>query len=609
MFTKRVKKILLSLLIISTSSCNKDYYTVGIEIYDNQFEDLKSKSFPVFSYQEYFEKVQTNLTSNVHLGVYNDDFFGQINSSFISQLDVSSLQSFGAFSQDQENEGSTEDIRVINEEEQVTAVYLDLPFFNNTIDSDNDGVIDLYDADPNDSSSDSDNDGLSDIVELQSGTNPLSQDTDNDGILDPQDTEITGYNLNSQVYEIDSLFGNRNAEFRLKVYELTYYLNSLDPSNNFESIKEYFSNDDFYEEGFYGREFHNDIISLNFDEIPVLYFEDDPLTDDVNELNEVNYFETPRIRVPLEKEFFQREILDKEGTDDLTNQLNFNNYFKGLIVRADSFSDDLYMLLDILNARIVIEYSYNYYNGNGTDDVLDDVIERKKKSTVIPLGGVTINLYNQNGYNQEIVNEINSSAESIPSKMIYLNGTKFFSKLKLFSEDNSISPDLNTLKSKNILVNEANLMLYIDENIHRSKYEYLPKRLYLYSYDDGEPIEDYQKDFTIDYNQASVNSNKYYYGGLLQYDSNNKPIGYKFNVTNHVSNIIIHDSINIDLGLTLTSDIENNFLRSGYLTSSKRLRIPDASVSLPFPVALFGSNPKQQDLSKKLKLEILYTEY
>ncbi|MBL6603832.1 MAG: DUF4270 family protein [Bacteroidetes bacterium] len=609
MFTKRVKKILLSLLIISTSSCNKDYYTVGIEIYDNQFEDLKSKSFPVFSYQEYFEKVQTNLTSNVHLGVYNDDFFGQINSSFISQLDVSSLQSFGAFSQDQENEGSTEDIRVINEQEQVTAVYLDLPFFNNTIDSDNDGVIDLYDADPNDSSSDSDNDGLSDIVELQSGTNPLSQDTDNDGILDPQDTEITGYNLNSQVYEIDSLFGNRNAEFRLKVYELTYFLNSLDPSNNFESIKEYFSNDDFYEEGFYGREFHNDIISLNFDEIPVLYFEDDPLTDDVNELNEVNYFETPRIRVPLEKEFFQREILDKEGTDDLTNQLNFNNYFKGLIIRADSFSDDLYMLLDILNARIVIEYSYNYYNGNGTDDVLDDVIERKKKSTVIPLGGVTINLYNQNGYNQEIINEINSSAESIPSKMIYLNGTKFFSKLKLFSEDNSISPDLNTLKSKNILVNEANLMLYIDENIHRSKYEYLPKRLYLYSYDDGEPIEDYQKDFTIDYNQASVNSNKYYYGGLLQYDSNNKPIGYKFNVTNHVSNIIIHDSINIDLGLTLTSDIENNFLRSGYLTSSKRLRIPDASVSLPFPVALFGSNPKQQDLSKKLKLEILYTEY
>ena len=151
------------------------------------------------------------------------------------------------------------------------------------------------------------------------------------------------------------------------------------------------------------------MVSLNFDEIPVLYLEDDPLTDDVNEINEINYFETPRIRVPLEKEFFQRAIVNKEGTDDLINQLNFNNYFKGLIIKADSFTDDLYMLLDILNARIVIEYNYNYYNTNGTDDVLDDIIERKKKSNVIPLGGVTINLYNQSGYNQEIVNEINSS--------------------------------------------------------------------------------------------------------------------------------------------------------------------------------------------------------
>ena len=76
--------------------------------------------------------------------------------------------------------------------------------------------------------------------------------------------------------------------------------------------------------------------------------------------------------MPLEKEFFQRAIVNKEGTDDLINQLNFNNYFKGLIIKADSFTDDLYMLLDILNARIVIEYNYNYYNTNGTDDVLDD---------------------------------------------------------------------------------------------------------------------------------------------------------------------------------------------------------------------------------------------
>ena len=66
------------------------------------------------------------------------------------------------------------------------------------------------------------------------------------------------YNSESQVYEIDSVFGNRNASFDLKVYQLTYYLSTLDPNNNFESTKEYFSNDNFYEKGFYGRILHDD---------------------------------------------------------------------------------------------------------------------------------------------------------------------------------------------------------------------------------------------------------------------------------------------------------------------------------------------------------------
>ena len=47
-------------------------------------------------------------------------FLGKLRSSFISQLDVSLLQSFGDFSQEEENEGSLEDIRIIDEEEELT---------------------------------------------------------------------------------------------------------------------------------------------------------------------------------------------------------------------------------------------------------------------------------------------------------------------------------------------------------------------------------------------------------------------------------------------------------------------------------------------------------
>ena len=204
----------------------------------------------------------------------------------------------------------------------MTAVYLDLPFFNNINDSDGDGVIDVYDSDPQNIESDSDNDGLSDIIEFQAGTNPLSSDSDNDGILDPDDTDSSSYNVEQQVYEIDSVFGNRDAEFDLKVYELTYYLSSLDPANNFESSKEYFSDDDFYEKGYYGKTLHDDRVSLNFDEIPVLYTVDDPTTDP-DELTQVNYFETPRIRIPLDIQFFQRAVMNLEGSEKLVNQANF----------------------------------------------------------------------------------------------------------------------------------------------------------------------------------------------------------------------------------------------------------------------------------------------
>ena len=607
----RFSGVLLTLFCLSMFiSCNKDYYSVGIDLFEQEFQNLKSETFPIFSYQESLEKVQTNNLSNVHLGSFNDDFFGNTNSSFISQLDVSLLQTFGDYNQVQENEGSLDDIRVINEEEKLTAVYLDLPFFNNTNDSDGDGVIDLYDSDPQNIESDSDGDGLSDIIEFEAGTNPLSNDSDGDGILDPNDTDSSSYNVEQQVYEIDSVFGNRSAEFDLKVYELTYYLSTLDPANNFESSKAYFSDDDFYEQGFYGKTLHDDSANLNFEEIPVFYSEDDPATEE-DELTQVNYYETPRLRVPLDVNFFQRTFINLEGSEKFVNQANFNNFFKGLIVRTENFTDDLYMMLDISNSRIVLEYDYNSYNINGTyNDVSDDTIETKKASSVIPLGGVTINIYDHENFDPKILAEVNTSAKNLPSEKIYLNGSKFISKLKLFSNDNSVSDELKSFMSKDVLINEANIVLHLDEEMSKSNSKTLPERLYIYSYDNGSPIEDYNKDFSIDYTTTSLNMNKFTFGGLLQYDSNDNPTSYKFNITNHVSNIVRNDSLNIDLGLTTMSNIDNVFtLKNGYLPNMKKILLPSSSLSFPFPVSLFGSSPDQSNISKRLKLEVLYTEY
>ena len=116
-------------------------------------------------------------------------------------------------------------------------------------------------------------------------------------------------------------------------------------------------------------------ISLDFSEVPVLFFDDDPETAS-NELEEINYYETPRVRIPLDLNFFQSKIIDLEGKDPLINKANFDNHMRGLIVHADNFSDDLYMILDISNAGIVLQYNYNFYNTNGTPDVSDDIREK-----------------------------------------------------------------------------------------------------------------------------------------------------------------------------------------------------------------------------------------
>jgi hypothetical protein len=139
-------------------------------------------------------------------------------------------------------------------------------------------------------------------------------------------------------------------------------------------------------------------------------------------------------------------------------------------------------MLDISNSRIILEYDYNSYNINGTyDDVSDDTIEIKKASSVIPLGGVTINIYDHENFDPKILAEVNSSAENIPSEKIYLNGSKFISKLKLFSNDNSVSDELKSFMSKDVLINEANIVLHLDEEMSKSNSKtFTRKIIYLF---------------------------------------------------------------------------------------------------------------------------------
>lgn len=244
----------------------------------------------------------------MQLGKINHPIFGQAEASFTAQLTIPNNLFFGNHRQQFEDEPDDSDPNLIPENETVKFVYLDIPFFTNQDDADNDGVIDSLDADPNDPLSNSDGDELTDLIEFQSQLNPLSSDSDGDGILDHNDDDNATYQSGNNVYQIDSVYGNREATFNLKVYELGAYLNELDPSDNFETTQAFYSTQDYYEEGFSRAVLYDDIISLNFDEIRINYKEDDPETPDVDETLQVETRLSPRLRVPLDIGFFSGEF-------------------------------------------------------------------------------------------------------------------------------------------------------------------------------------------------------------------------------------------------------------------------------------------------------------
>ena len=594
--------IFILFIILSELSCTKEYNSIGTEILKSDTFETSLENIPVFASQKRIQPFKSNGLTSYQLGQINDNIFGKTEASFITQLTLSQPNPyFGKWDSDSEINGDSNNIKVIEENETVNNVVLEIPFFNNTFDSDGDGVIDLYDVDSNDIYSDSDGDGVSDIVEKSNGTDPLNPDTDGDGINDNEDTESINPNNGATVYDVDSLIGNINASFKIKIEELDYYLRDYDPTNNFESFQKYYSDDHFIK-NFSKETLFDDNIEIDTNEI-VIYNEDDPNTNDVDESTTVKERLSPRLKIPLDNAFFQDKILNKEGSVDLLNPDNFNLFFKGLIISSYNFSDDLLMILDYSNSKIKINYDYDVYNDNGTaDDTSDDSVEKENKDFEILLSGNQLNLFNKDNYSQEILDNVNNS-ENL-SKGYLKGGEGFMLELDLFTENNGENI-LNEIRSKGWLINEANLTVYVDQTTINSYGGLIePARLYLYNIEDQTPLIDYFLDNSTGNKESDKKIN---HDGLLEYQSDKKGLKYKIRISEHIKNIVRNDSISPKLGLVVTSSIENSQnldLRENYSLRT----IPISSAINPLGTVIYGPNPESENFDKRLRLEIYYTE-
>ena len=584
-------------------SCNKEYNTIGTDFLRSDTFDTNVEYVDVAVKQKRIPPFKSIALPIYQLGKIQDQIFGNRDATFVTQLGLEELNPvFGITSQTKEEEGDDSNILIIKENELVVDAYLDIPFYNNTFDSDGDGVIDEYDVDPFDIYSDSDGDGLADVLERSNGTDPLDPDTDDDGILDNVDTDTINPRQGATVYDIDSLIGNREASFKVKVQELDYFLSTYDPSNNFETFLKYYSNDQVIE-NFTGKVLYDGEVEINTEEI-VIYKEDDPDTDDVDESTQVKERLTPRLRIPIDKDYMQSKIIDMEGNIDLSNQDNFNLYFKGLFLSAYDFSDPLLLILNYADASINIVYEYDKYNRNDTtDDTSDDTIDREEKIFKLNLTGNQINILKQDPLSPEISKALNSNSEDL--KRVYLRGGEgIMMEIDLF-DDGTGNDILGEIKSNGWLINEANLTMYIDkEAVDMSGGIIEPSRLFLYDIESKAPVIDY----FIDQSQGQKpKDQKAVHSGLIEIDEDRKGIKYKIRISEHVKNIIRNDSLNKKLALVVTSDI-TNAVNTELKNNDELEYIPISSVINPLGTILYGPNPEPINHDKRFRLELFYTE-
>lgn len=390
------------------------------------------------------------------------------------------------------------------------------------------------------------------------------------------------------IFRLDSVYGD--SPFKLTVSRSNFFLNEFDPESNFEDRQKYYSD----QGPVFKASLIGDPLYVNESFQPsareVVYFEDDPTTAE-NEIDTVRV--SPRLRVSLSTQFFKENIIDKEGSSELSNNNNFRNYIRGLYFEAEPVDGSGSMML--LNLRgneagIVLYYT--------SFEEVGDSITENPRSYKLELGGNTVNTYSQE-LPAQIAQEIEDANEETGAENLYLKGgAGSMAVIDLFEDET----ELEELKSNSWLINEASLTFYVNQDkVQGGNSE--PERIYLYNLETNQPLIDYRID------QPDVNfplSSLTNHSGRLVRDEDKNGISYRIRITEHIKQILNGDGENVKLGLVITQNI--NLLSNSALKNPVDGvdRVPSASVITPRGTVLYGN--LASDPEKRLKFNIIYTE-
>jgi hypothetical protein len=525
---------LFAIILLSVIACERDFEDIGIGLVDNNQFSTKSAIFEVIAYNVDVETSRVDGLPEHLLGIYKDDNFGFIKTSFVSQLGLTDIVDFG-------------------DNPSIDAVVLDIPYYATSLDK----------------------------VLIK---NPENTDV-NDSIPVPN-------------YHLDSIIGNQETEYKLSVFESGTFLNLLDPADPTKG-KIYYSDEEYNEKALLYSDEH---FNPNRNDT-VLYVNRNFLDDDINTVDDIDTIKTdnvtPSIKLPLDTNFFKNNFVNQQASGVFDSNDNFIDYFRGIIVKAEETSnkEGSLMTLKMSDANVTIYYTNTIFtlengidlNDNGTTDDVDVPI-RTKQTMVFPMSGLRVSRYVRDYSSSNVESYIsNSNRLNDGQDKLYLQGAAGSNAIiELFK--GVASDSIESIREKNWLINEANLILYLDENAPSNTN--VPKQLLLYRYDDNSQILDV-------FTEAGING----IGGLLERNDDNEPIKYKFRITDYISEVLkLEEPLNIEkLGLKVFHSSDAPNFQFGVTDTI----IKDFSWNAK-GVVLKGNDFPLTD-AKRLKLEILYT--
>jgi hypothetical protein len=615
--------LLIGFIIALFISCDKDFDQLGTNIVgDDLFGATRDVSATINATNQELGPVASNNLPVNPFGFYNNPAFGNTQANFVTQLEMASANP--TF--------NNTDQTLYQLLPAVDSVIVEIPYFvNRNITTNTDGTR-LYTLDSIFGEKVADDNSKFKLSVYQSNYYLRDYDpsqsfeasqlfyTDKDAEIDANKIPVllndntTKLNENSQFFfdnrehKTMTLDASGNPVYARSVPSMRLHLNTdIFYNKIINAPSGQLANNSVFKNYFRGLYFKAESIGntgnmamLNFKggKVTIYYQEDNKTTTTNGSTTNITY---PRVK----KTF----VLNLTGnTVSLQNNLSQNANYLSAIQNNSNNVEKLYLkggqgsvaYIDLFGGSDPSKDLYRYDIKKNTDGKPVD-----ENGNIIPLDT------NGNPINTFLIYVKTNTPNGVSDELDDL-------RYPNISTDTN-NPSIYYSKKNRRLINEANLVFYVDVNGMSNAKTFEPNRLFLFDVKNKKTLVDYTSDFTT--NGVYPKYNKYVFGGLLENSDGTllkqirqtdgsiaKGYRYKIRITNHIRNLIRNDSTNVRLGLSVTESINNiTFSKRKNPGSDAVISIPSMSVANPLGTILYGTNLPVTD-EKRLKLEIYYTK-